>query len=107
MGVLRIDALPRHLSIPLVLTGKLGLDTVFYDIKGGGQSARGFSIGLRWAAQIALELDFINPRRARALDEEWGINHSTLYLELFGSTADSAMNVGNNFAWAIGLGLTF
>ena len=36
-----------------------------------------------------VELDFINPARARSLDEDWGINHTTLFFEILGSTAKS------------------
>ena len=42
--------------------------------------------------------------RARNLDDEWGINHSYLLFELFGSTADFG---GSSLAWTGGLGLTF
>lgn len=107
VAVLRVDALARELGVPIIVTGKLGLDVVFYNLDGGASNASGQSLGLRWAVQFALELDFINPARARSLDEEWGINHTTLFVELFGSTADSNLDVGTNLAWAAGLGLVF
>ena len=65
------------------------------------------SLGLRWGAQVALELDFINPQRARVLDDEWGINHTMLFVELFGSTAESKLTLGTNLSWLAGLGMTF
>lgn len=102
MAALRLDVLARDLGIPLVLTGRVGLDMFIYDVKGAGGGG-GTTFGLRWAAQAALELDFINPRRARALDDEWGINHTSLLFEVFGSTADMA----DRFAWTAGLGMTF
>jgi len=102
MAVLRLDVLARDLGIPLVLVGKVGFDMFIYDINGAGGGG-GTTYGLRWAAQAALELDFINPRRARALDDQWGINHTYLLFELFGSTAEMA----DPFAWTIGLGMTF
>ncbi len=108
MGVLRVDVLARSLSIPVILTGKIGLDTVIYDINAGARDeASGVSLGLRWGAQIALELDFINMRRARALDDEWGINHTNLFFEIFGSTANSKLDVGTNLSWVVGLGMPF
>ncbi len=107
LAVLRVDVLARELGIPLVLTGKLGVDAVFYRIRGGSLNGSGGSIGMRWALQLALELDFINRARARTLDDEWGINHTTLFFELFGSTADSQIDLGTGLAWTLGLGLTF
>jgi len=107
MAVARIDVLARELNVPIIFTGKFGLDVIFYDIDGGDTPASSHSLGMRWAVQVALELDFINPRRARSLDDEWGINHTSLFLELFGSTADSNLDVGTSIAWAAGLGLQF
>lgn len=110
--VLRVDVLAREVDIPLVLTGKLGPDFGYWETGAGGSTqATGWSIGLRWAAQIALELDFLEPRAARRLDDEWGINHSHIFFELFGSTmgqwSDAQLPMGTDLAWAAGLGLTF
>lgn len=102
MAVLRLDVLARDLGIPVVFVGKVGLDMFIYNVSGSGGGS-GTTFGVRWAAQAALELDFINPRRARALDDEWGINHTYLLFELFGSTAEMA----DPLAWTIGLGMTF
>ncbi|MCB9599573.1 MAG: hypothetical protein H6720_04335 [Sandaracinus sp.] len=102
MAVLRIDVLAREAGIPLVFTGRIGLDMFIYDVSGNG-GGNGTTFGLRWAAQAALELDFINPRRARSLDEEWGINHTYLLFEMFGSTAEMA----DPIAWTAGLGMSF
>ena len=57
--------------------------------------------------QFALELDFIEPRAARRLDVEWGINHSYLFLELYGSLFGTSIPVRDTFTWSAGLGLTF
>ncbi len=108
MLVLRIDTLARHLRIPFVFAGKIGLDAIVWDSDTGERDdANNISLGLRWAAQVALELDFIQPSSARRLDEEWGINHSFLFFEIFGSGADSTLPLGpqDGFAWTIGLGL--
>ena len=58
-------------------------------------------------AQIALELNFINPRRANALDEDWGINSSFFFFELAGSNANSRAPVGDKFYFTGGVGITF
>ena len=104
-ALLRIDTLARQLSIPFVFTGKLGLDAIHYDASTSGTSqSKGFSVGLRWAAQAALELDFLQPRMARSLDEDWGINHTYLFFELFGSTASNGTPVGTKLGMWFGLG---
>ena len=59
------------------------------------------------AFRFALELDFIEPRAARRLDEDWGINHSYLFVELYGSLLGSSIPMRDAFTWSAGLGLTF
>jgi hypothetical protein len=112
LAVLRVDVLARQLDVPLVLSGKIGLDVGYSQAGSGGMTRlEGWSLGLRWAAQVALELDFLEPRAARRLDDEWGINHSEIFFELFGSTmgqwAGDQMPVGTSLAWTAGLGITF
>lgn len=108
LAVLRIDVLAREVGVPLILTGKIGADGVVWNSETGGSTdARNISWGLRWAGQVALELDFFDQRSARRLDEEWGINHTFVYFEAYGSTASTTLEVGTDFAWAAGLGLSF
>jgi len=108
LGVLRIDVLARELSIPLVFTGKLGYDWIPWTADTGDVTeGEGIAHGFRWAAQAALELDFFEPRAARSMDEEWGINHSVLFFEVYGSYADNTSPpVGDHFTWLLGLGFT-
>ncbi len=108
VAVLRIDVLARDLGIPLIFAGKIGMDAVIFDAGTGSRDeTSGVNIGLRWGAQVALELDFINPQRARVLDDEWGINHTMLFVEIFGSTAANKLKLGTNLSWVAGLGMTF
>lgn len=112
MVVLRVDALVRQWGIPFVFTGKIGPELAFWSTSHGEvDDANDISWGLRWAAQVALELDFLERRAARALDEEWGINHTYLFFELYGSTTgkspDTALEVGDSLTWATGLGFIF
>lgn len=109
-AVLRIDALARYLDIPFVFTGKAGVDYWRFHSSGGGEgnNFRAGAWGFHWAAQIALELDVFERSAANRLDAEWGINHSYLFFELYGSTArDGSFTVGDSLAWVAGLGLTF
>lgn len=112
LAVLRIDGLARHLDIPFVFSAKIGPDVGYWQTGSGGRTqADGWSVGLRWAAQAALELDFLEPRSARRLDDEWGINHSEIFFELFGSTmgqwSNDQLRMGTGLAWVAGLGFTF
>ncbi len=108
MAVVRVDALARKLSIPFIFTGKLGHRWAIWDVdKGEAADAEGVSPGLAWAVQVALDLDFFDRRSARLLDEEWGINHTFLFFEIFGSdTSGDAMPVDDT-VWAAGLGFVF
>jgi hypothetical protein len=107
MAVLRIDALSRKTPVPLVFTGKAGYNTVFFKESVGGGTSRGRSHGFGWGAQIALELNFVNPRRANALDEDWGINSSYFFFEVAGSQTNSRAPVGDKFYFFGGVGITF
>lgn len=108
MAILKVDVLARELHFPLVITGKLGLDSFFWRTRRGGSTeGSGRSIGLRWGVTFALELDFIEPRAARRLDEDWGINHSYLFVELYGSLLGTSIPMRDAFTWSAGLGLTF
>jgi len=108
MAVLRIDALARETPVPLVFTGKIGYTNVFYNEDDGSGKQGGRSGGLGWAAQLALELNFINQRRANALDEDWGINSSFFFFELAGADANRPdARVGDKLYFTGGVGLTF
>lgn len=107
MAVLRVDALARKTPVPFVFAGKVGFNTVFFNEDTGSGKQGGSSYGFGWAAQIALELNFVNPRRANALDEDWGINSSFFFFEIAGSDANSGLNVGDKLYFTGGVGLTF
>ena len=107
MFVLRIDALARKTPVPFVFTGKVGYNTVFFKETVGASKSQGRSHGFGWGVQIALELNFINERRANALDEDWGINSSFFFFELAGSDANNRAPVGDKFYFTGGFGLTF
>lgn len=113
LAVLRIDVLARELNIPILFAGKVGLDVIPWKSETGGSSEDPFgdnsmSLGLAWGAQVALELDYFEPRAARRLDEDWGINHSFLFFELMGSTAgaasDDTLDLSEGLTWSMGLG---
>lgn len=105
LGVLRVDALARKLGIPFILTGKLGYMWWHHSTETGGTDrASGWSLGLGYAAQIALDLDSLDQAQARVMDEEWGINHSFVFFELHGfEPTDDSLDLGG-MSWVAGLG---
>ena len=107
MAVLRVDALARKTAVPFVFTGKVGYNSVFFNEKVGATKSSGRSHGFGWGAQLALELNFVNERRANALDEDWGINSSFFFFEIAGSDANSRAPVGDKLYFTGGFGLTF
>jgi hypothetical protein len=108
LAVLRVDALARKLSVPFIVTGKLGYEWTHWSTDSGGSDKHsGWSVGLLWAAQLALDLDTFDKRAARTMDEEWGINHSFVFIELFGfSPTKASLPIGDQ-SWSAGLGFVF
>jgi hypothetical protein len=108
LATLRVDVLARKLSVPFIVTGKLGYQWARWSTESGGsEDADGWSVGLLWAAQLALDLDAFEASAARNMDEEWGINHSFLFFELYGfEPSEQSLPIGNT-AWCAGLGFNF
>ncbi len=108
-AILLVDGLSRELQIPLIFIGKLGMDSVFWNTNTGVRDdADGIALGLRWGLQVGLELDFLDRDSARMLDEEYGMNHTRLFFELYGSKAGSqkhSLPVGDT-TFALGLAFT-
>jgi len=108
LASVRFDGLARKLSVPFIITGKLGYQWARWSATSGGQDdADGWSVGFLWAAQLGLDLDTFEPSAARNMDEEWGINHSFLFFELFDFEPSSKSLPIGNLAWSAGLGFNF
>ena len=104
----RFDMLARMLHIPLLLAARVGWGFYHWDTNTGLiNDAAGWSLGPVLGAQVALDLDTFEPGGARALDEEWGINHTYVFFEIlhFASTSKSLPVGGTN--WTAGLGFVF
>lgn len=108
IATLRIDALPRRLGLPFIFVGKVGWQWTHWDTDTGAKSdASGWSTGLTYGAQLALDLDSFDGAAARSLDEEWGINHSFAFFEVYRfSPVGNSLPVGGT-AWILGLGFNF
>jgi hypothetical protein len=105
---LRVDALPRKLGLPFIFAGKLGWQWTHWDTDTGTKTdATGWSVGFLYGVQLALDLDSFDGAAARSLDEEWGINHSFLFFEVYRfSPIGTSLPVGGT-AWVLGLGFNF
>lgn len=105
LAVLRVDTLARQFHLPFVFTGKLGEDfTMWTATTGAATDATGLSWGLRWGLQLGFELDFFDRAAARALDEQWGINHAFLFGEMFGVSGQGHALITSSSGWVAGLG---
>ncbi|MGE0785280.1 MAG: MXAN_2562 family outer membrane beta-barrel protein [Sandaracinaceae bacterium] len=109
--VWRIDPLDYYLDIPFVFTAKLGFDFLYWLTSSGGVTdGDGWALGPRFSGKASLVLDFLEPRAARQLDDEWGINHSEVFFEMYYSTAGdlfSSQLPVSGWGWVAGLGFTF
>lgn len=104
----RFDALPRRLGIPLILSGRIGWEWAHWSTDTGSRSdGSGWSLGPVFSGQAALDLDTFEPGGARALDEEWGINHTYLFAEVFHFAPTSKSLPVGATSWLIGLGFVF
>jgi hypothetical protein len=102
LAVLRVDALARMTVVPLTFAGKLGYDFVRWKMETGSMSAKsGLNMGLRYGLQAAFELDIIDRKSARRLDDDFGVNHTFLMFEYFGSMTKGTG--GNSFQFGLGL----
>lgn len=104
----RFDMLARKFRIPIIFAARLGWNWAHWDTNTGlRNSAEGWSIGPVFSGQVALDLDAIEPGGARNLDEEWGINHTFLFIELYRfAPLSNQLPVGDT-SWLAGLGLVF
>jgi hypothetical protein len=107
-ATLRVDVLPRRLGIPVIFAARAGWRWTQWDTNTGKiDDAAGWSLGPVFTGQVALDLDSFEPGGARALDEEWGINHTFLLAEVsYYATTDKSLPVGGT-SWSIGLGVAF
>ena len=108
LASLRFDLLPRQLGIPFTFAGKVGWQWAHWDTTTGKRDdASGWSLGLLYGGQVALDLDTFEPSAARTMDEEWGINHSFVFFELYRfEPTKKSLPIGDT-AWSLGLGFTF
>jgi len=118
-AVARIDALNKNFHIPLVFTAKLGLGQALWWAGKGNLAGRdassgtighGRSYGPHWALGVMVDLNFVQPERARRLDAISDINHMYLFFEYYqmklGSWGSNNLHVGDN-DWVLGYALEF
>lgn len=135
MLVLRVDALADYLGVPFVPYGKAGLGWYYWwGLNGGSldratvcdnpsdsstcatQKAKGGTLGWQAGPGLMLRLDQFDERTARTFDNELGVNHSYIFVELVWAYVTGLGREGyldlstDNFAQAtflVGLALEF
>jgi hypothetical protein len=119
MAVWRIDSIARRTRyFPVVPTLKAGLALAPWWVTNGenyarsssGEDAVGLSQGFFVGGQIAVLLDAFEPGAARRWDNNAGINHSYLFVELnytyLGGLTRRTLDVGG-LAWTAGISIEF
>ncbi|HEX4351486.1 MAG TPA: MXAN_2562 family outer membrane beta-barrel protein [Polyangiales bacterium] len=104
----RFDGLARRFHIPLVLTARGGWEWMHWSTGTGARDdAAGWSVGPVISAQAALDLDSFEPGGARNLDEEWGINHTFVFAEIYRFIPVAKSLALGDTSWLAGLGFIF
>jgi hypothetical protein len=117
VAMYQLDYGARQWGIPLVPHLKAGLAYIpWWTSKGdgvevvGGQRAAGGKWGYTGVAGLSLVLDGLEPRMARNLDSEFGINHAHLFAEYHYTQAPGFGGGGLNLSarhWMFGLSFEF
>ena len=96
--VARVDAMADYLNIPIVPYFKIGINWYIWWVLGGGETAsytwtdsngstrsrkgRGGTLGWQLSPGLAFRLDGFDKKSARNFDNEIGINHTYLFVEM-------------------------
>jgi hypothetical protein len=111
-AVLRVDVLQQRLGVPVVFSAKLGAARASWwstnQRSGVTQSNSGSAQGLAWALGAMFDLGFIEPARARHLDQTAGINHMYLFWEWYQFKLDDFGKGPNSLGdstWTLGWAL--
>jgi hypothetical protein len=119
MFVVRVDVLADKFNVPLVPYGKIGLNWyVWWVLNGGemesigGDEGSGGTFGWQATVGLALQLDVLDPMTARTFDNEVGVNHTYLFVELlwakvenFGTSDCLYLSTANFFGATVLAGL--
>lgn len=119
LGVYAFDVLAERWSVPLVPYVKFGLNYTIWWINKpdgstavfNGDEAAGGTLGWQVNLGAAFQLDVLEPKAAKMLDSDMGINHTYLFFELAHVQADGfgsseRLNVGDT-SWNGGLAFQF
>ncbi len=115
----RFDLLQKWWHIPLVPTAELGVDWVLWRVTTPsgdtasyqGDQGHGGTWGWHFTGGLALQLDWIEPQNAAALDRSWGINNTYAFAEWEHLKADdfgsSTSFVLDDDMWMFGLAFEY
>jgi hypothetical protein len=109
LAVYRADVLRTRYGWPLIPYAKLGLGCGLWWMGDTSQSSAtsGGTVGWNAAAGVSLDLSFLDPEAARAMDQEAAVNQFAIFFEVLRSALDgfgssSALRVGDA-TWIGGL----
>lgn len=94
----RLDGIAERWPVPLSVYGRAALERYQWWVTdgSGSETESGATNGWSVAGGVGLLLDFIDPRLARELDVDTGVNQTWLYFEVEKSTVD---DFGSSSSW--------
>ncbi len=114
VAVLRLDILQQRWSVPLVFSAKLGAARASWwseyqpAASTVTRSNSGSAQGMMWALGAMFDLGFLDPARARHVDQVSGVNHMYLFWEWYqlklDDFGDGPDQLGDS-TWAAGLAI--
>lgn len=113
VAVLRVDVLQQHWGVPVVFSAKLGAARASWwstNERAGkkSQHTSGSAQGLTWALGAMFDLGYLDPARARHLDQTAGVNHMYLFWEWYQLKLDDFGKGPNSLGdstWTLGWAL--
>lgn len=93
----RADFLWERMGVPILPYARIGYGFAYWESKKGGDTSKfgsdtgsGWARGLEWSAGVSLVLDALEPDKAAALDQDFGINSTSVFVAYDGMQWEGA-----------------